>query len=284
MTSVTSAGVRPALLRKLARGTRDVKAQLVGQFCRWPDFLIIGAAKAGTSALYWYLCRRPDVLPARTAEVHYFDLHFDKGHRWYRSHFPRTQPFAASGTLTGEASPYYLFHPLVPQRVARTLPEVRLIAMLRNPVDRAYSHWAHRHRQGLETMPFEGALSREKNVLEQATRTLLTKPHTTSPAHRSSSYLARGLYLDQLQRWERHVPLDRTLIVVSERLFAEPASMLPAIHRHLGIGAPEPGDFSPANVGRYEQMAPATRAQLADYFRKPNQQLADYLGFDPGWE
>src|SRR5437868_6286833 len=109
-----------------------------------PDFIIIGAQKGGTTSLYNYLITHPGIAPIYVKEPHFFDTSFSKGLVWYRSHFPTrlekyyAQHFHKLDFITGEASPYYLFHPLAPERVAKTLPHVKLILVLRNPVDRAY--------------------------------------------------------------------------------------------------------------------------------------------------
>jgi hypothetical protein len=268
----------------LVRGARRLTAEVQGSFAPWPDFLIIGAAKAGTTTLYRYLCQQDGVLEAKRKEVHYFDLNYTRGQRWYRSHFPRHSAGHGGRTLTGEASPYYLFHPQVPQRVAAAVPRVRLIAMLRNPVDRAYSHWAHFYREGIERRSFEDALAHEFAVLPAASRWLLRHPDGHSHDHRFSSYCARGRYLEQLRLWEQHFPRDQLLVIISERLFAEPAAELLRVSRFLGLGSPSSDAFPPRNVGHYGELSPGTRERLADYFRQPNQELADYLGSDPGWD
>src|SRR5439155_3447898 len=138
-----------------------------------PDYLIIGAQRAGTTSLYLYLTQHPCVAPVVIGKgVHYFDVDFAKGPGWYRGHFPvaarrylsrvgRDRPL-----ITGEGSPYYLFHPLVPERVAALLPEARLIALLRDPVERAYSHYQHFVERGIETLTFEQALEAEPERLK----------------------------------------------------------------------------------------------------------------------
>src|SRR5437764_5111475 len=122
-----------------------------------PDFLIIGTQRGGTTSLYHYLKTHPCVQLANTKDTHFFDKKFNKGLSWYRGHFPtrlgkyytqrvRQQPF-----VTGEASPSYLFHPHAPGRVAQLLPSARLIVLLRNPVDRAYSQYFHAVKLGHES-------------------------------------------------------------------------------------------------------------------------------------
>lgn len=126
-----------------------------------PHFLIIGAARSGTTSLYSYLVEHPRVVAAAKKELHFFDLRFPNGPAWYRDQFPSLSP----DTITGEASPYYLFHSHVPKRVFKLLPHVKLIVLLRNPVDRAYSHYYHAVKHGIETLPFERAIEQEDERL-----------------------------------------------------------------------------------------------------------------------
>ncbi len=115
------------IYRRLTSGSR-----------RLPDFIILGAQRAGTSSLYYYLSQHPQILPAVRKELHFFDDHYRRGLGWYRSQFPTR---GARGTITGEATPYYLSHPHAPARIQRLLPQARLIVLLRNPVERAISHY-----------------------------------------------------------------------------------------------------------------------------------------------
>lgn len=118
------------------------------------------------------------------------------------------------------------------------------------------------------------------------TQRLINDPNRVSLLHRRYSYQARGCYLDQLRRWEEHLPRDRLLVVISEQVFREPAMVLPRVHTFLGLTEADPATFLPANVGRYAnaKMAPVTQAELVAYYREPNAELARYLGIDLGWD
>jgi|SRR5690242_3518862 len=119
-----------------------------------PHFLIIGAQRCGTTSLFEYLARHPDVAPPSAKELHFFDSEYHKGDAWYRERFPSLR----NGFITGEATPYYIFHPHTPTRVRDWNSKVKLIVLLRNPVDRAYSHYHHEVRLGTESLDFETAL------------------------------------------------------------------------------------------------------------------------------
>ncbi len=247
-----------------------------------PDYLIIGAKRAGTSSLYTYLRRNPHVGKAKTKEIHYFDFNYHVGIAWYRFHFPTRFTKASAERrlrgpfLTGEASPYYLFHPLVPGRVRETLPNVKLIALLRDPVTRAYSHYQLQRRYGNEQLSFEEALEREAERIEgQAERSL---------AHRNFSYLARGVYVDQLERWFAHFPREQMLVLRSEDLFEQPASVEKAACEFLGIPPRRHAAYRRYNAATYPELAPSTRAFLREYYREPNRRLYEYLGRDFGWQ
>jgi hypothetical protein len=143
-----------------------------------PDFIIIGGQRCGTTSLFNYLTQHPDVFPSCPKEVHYFSIHYHKGVNWYRSHFPLVmqKSYVERGHdrrfVAGEATPYYIAHPHAPQRIAETVPEAKLIVLLRNPVDRAYSHYHYEVKNGLETLSFAEAIDREDERLagEQAAR------------------------------------------------------------------------------------------------------------------
>src|SRR5438093_4320202 len=148
------------LVRGVKAGIRAVYATPTSKLRVLPDFLIIGAQRAGTTSLYRYLSRHPAVAPAVLAKgAHYFDTAFDRGLPWYRGHFPTRMTAerirAREGTFaTGEGSPYYLFHPLAAERIAAALPGVKLVALLRDPVERASSHWVHEAERGFEQLSF----------------------------------------------------------------------------------------------------------------------------------
>jgi hypothetical protein len=249
---------------------------------RLPDFLIIGTHRGGTTSLYESLVRHPEVLPAFRKEVHFFDNNFHRGLRWYRAHFPLTRD---RGALTGEATPYYLVHPAVPARATAMLPRVRLIALVRNPVDRAYSHyWRSRHR-GHETLTFEEAIEREPERLRAEPERLAREPRYKSLANLWHSYCARGLYAEQLECWLRHVPRQQLLVLQSEQLFSDPEGTIGQALTFLGL-EPDPAvRLARRNVGDYEAaIDPRTRARLAEWFRPHNERLFSLLGTRYEWD
>ena len=247
-----------------------------------PDFLIIGAQKAGTTALYAYLRRHPDITGPAWKEVSFFDRHWPRGASWYRGNFPNV--LRVRGDLVGEASPSYLFHPLVPSLVAELLPEAKLIALVRNPVDRALSHYHHEVALGRESLSFEDALAVEGERLRGEEERLLAEPGYFSPAWWNHTYKARGRYAEQLERWLEVFPRERLLVLPSEELLAEPEPAHARVLEFLGA-APHRLDSYPRVFERdYESMTADTRAQLAEEFAEPNRRLYELLGRDLGWK
>jgi len=260
-----------------------------------PDFAIIGVKKGGTTFLYHLLSQHPYVEPASVKEPHFFDNLFDEGIEWYRRCFPAPKWKDGRRTITGEASPYMPGR-RVPERVAKVVPQARLIALLRNPVDRAYSDYQQVTWRGRETRTFEEAISVRKQ------RSLSQEDETSERCDRisldeRSEYLSRGIYVDQLLRWSEFFSEEQMLILKSEEFFERPKDTLKAVLDFLDLPEWEPQALEPrdepnkekyertkVNKGRYEQeMDPATRRRLEEYFEAHNRRLYDYLGVDFGW-
>jgi hypothetical protein len=253
-----------------------------------PDFLIIGGQKCGTTSLYNYLIRHPGVLRAARKELRYFTQQFELGDSWYRQQFPNAKRrmlnrLTNGRTLTGEATPYYLFHPLAPARIRAAYPRVRLIAMLRNPVDRAFSHYKHHVKLGEEHLPFEDAIAAEQARLAGEFERLAADGGYVAHALRVYSYLARGVYADQYERWYRYFAPDRILTLSSEQFFSNPAGAFAQALEFLGLPEHRLQDYETFNPGREETFAPELRERLIDYFRPHNERLYRLLDRDFGW-
>lgn len=257
-----------------------------------PDFIIIGVQKGGTTSLYKYLIEHPNIAPIYVKEPHFFDIHFHKGIGWYRSHFPTAvekyyaRHIQKHDLITGEASPYYLIHPLTPKRIAKTLPKAKLIMLLRNPIDRAYSQYQHQRRQaGVEPLSFEEAIDCEEQRLADEAEKLARDEKYVSFNHRHYSYLARSTYIDQLPAWMSTFPKEQLLILKSEDLYTEPSSIVKQTLEFLNIPVVEQEKkYKPFNEARYTPMEPATRERLVKYFKPLNARLYEYVGRDFGWD
>ena len=250
-----------------------------------PAYIVFGSMRSGTSSLYHSLADHPHILPALRKQANYFDVNYHRGLRWYRSHFPTAaevrEAEAAVGPpiITGEASPEYIFCPEAPARIAETLDDVRLIALLRNPVDRAYSHYHHSRRLGEEELSFEEAIEVEERRLREA-----ETPEAAAHELHVHGYLAQGRYADFLTAWYERFGSERIMIVRSEDLFADPPGTIESIVDFLGLPTWRPDAYEALNEGRYDEIAPDTRARLVEYFREPNRRLAELVGRDMGWD
>jgi hypothetical protein len=257
-----------------------------------PDYLIIGTKRGGTTSLWRNLQSHADVLPLFPASEnvkspHYFDIHWERGERWYRSHFPRRDRSRdlpdARQVLVGEASPYYMFHPLAAERVARTLPEVRLIVLLRHPSERAFSHYRERVKEGTERLDFASALQEEQHRLHGEEERIRSEPGYYSRAHDHSSYLARSRYLEHLEPWLERFDARSMLILRSEDMYQDMSSTLHRVHEFLDL-APQArprlehmNDLGPSHLDQ------ADRDRLDDYFRPSVRALEQRLGRSFDW-
>jgi hypothetical protein len=278
----------PAPVRVVARNAVWTYGRATSAVRPLPNFLIIGAQKAGTTALYSYLRRHPTILGPPWKEVSFFDRHFWRGDAWYRGHFPNTlyarsvRRRTGSEPIVGEASPSYLFHPLAPERAARLLPGLRVIALVRNPVDRALSHYHHEVALGREPLAFEEALAQEEQRMEGELDRMLD-PKYFSDAWWNFTYRSRGLYTEQLERWLEFVPRERLLILPSDDLLEQPSRTYGEVLEFLGAPHHELESYPRIFVREYTEMDPRTRAALRDYYAEPNRRLYELLDRELGW-
>jgi hypothetical protein len=229
------------------------------------------------------------VAPAAGKEVHYFDWHFHRGPRWYRAHFPTVldrkvfRMRTGQRLVTGEASPYYLFHPHTPKRVKALLPHVKLIALLRDPVERTFSAYHHQARRGSESLSFSQAIDQEPARLAGEIERLAKDETYRSFAHRHHSYLARGVYVDQLAAWFRVFPREQFLVIRSEDFFDDPAAVVETVLDHLELPRWLPPKFPRFNSAEYGVMDDTIRRRLTEYFAPHNRSLYELLGRDFEW-
>lgn len=282
MSATGNQGIREIVKRPLRRLRADYR-ELTGPLRGLPSLLILGAQRSGSTSLFNYLVQHPDVLPPLGKEIHYFDLHYQRGLNWYRGRFPYAHRLRG-GTLTLDASPYYLLHPLAPERAARLLPGAKLVALLRNPVERALSHYQHEVRGGRESLPFERAIEQEAERLSGEEERLRSDPTYYSFNHHRYSYVRRGRYLEQLRRWVEHFPRSQLLVLQSERLFADPVGATATVHEFLGVRPHRLEHYKPFLHGAYDREMPAgVRTRLVEYFEPHNRELYDWLGKEFDW-
>ncbi len=212
-------------------------------------------------------------------EVSFFDRHYRRGVRWYRGHFP----LRPRGRIVGEASPGYLFHPLAPQRVRETVPDARLVVLVRDPVDRALSHYHHEVALGRERLSFEDALDAEAARTRGEAERMAREPGYFSRAWWDHTYVARGRYAEQLERWFAVFPREQLLVVATEELAAETAATYRHVLEFVGARSRDLQDYPRVYEQEYAEMAPETRERLARELESPNRRLYELLGRDLGW-
>lgn len=274
---------------RACHGNSSLIDQLASHLRMLPDFVIIGAMKCGTTSLYDYLAMHPEVAPATEKEIHFFDNNFEKGLAWYCDHFPpRMRRWWARMNgrrlITGEASPYYMFHPQAPNRMHEVIPRTLLIVLLRNPIERAYSHYQHQIRQGREKETFEDAIRLETKRLSHDLTMMEKDEYYVGFHHQHFSYLARGVYVDQLLAFERYYPKGQTLILQTENLFQNPDAVYGKTLEFLGLRPHPLTRFQKSNAGGdYSKLSRDTREKLNEFYAPHNERLYEYLGYELNW-
>ncbi len=248
-----------------------------------PDFLVIGGQRCGTTSLFRALMGHPQVRrPTMHKGVNYFDLNYWRGERWYRGHFPvrgtddRNRVFDASG--------YYMFHPMAAERIAHDLPGVKIIAMVRDPVERAYSAYKHELARGFEwEKSFGRALELEDARLAGEVEKIRADPTYYSFNHRHHAYRRRGEYAGLLAPFISGLGRDNVLLVESERFFATPEPEFRRLTAFLGIDDRMPMSFDRYNARPGAGLDSAVRDQLRAHYLTHDEALGDLLGHAPVW-
>jgi len=253
------------------------------KFCL-PNFLIVGAQKAATTALYEYLLQHPSIAGGVTKEVHFFDHRFLSGVPWYKSNFLAFNQGVGSSenSIMGEASPYYLAHPFVPERVHTACPDVKLIVLLRDPVARAISQYEHERKRGFEKLSLHEALHAEcERIKGEVAR--LADPGYRSYPYEHYTYVTRGLYADQLRCWFEHFPVSQLLILDTKQLRDDPAIVLNKVAKFLDVDQWKPNLTLAHNQGDYPKPIKLDVDWLRTRFEEPNRDLTTLLGRQFSW-
>ncbi|HEX8627725.1 MAG TPA: sulfotransferase [Catenuloplanes sp.] len=257
-----------------------------------PSFLICGGQRCGTTSLYRALAAHPAVLKAVLHKgVHYFDTSYHRGMSWYRGHFPTRRTALKVRQRVGvpaqafESSPYYMYHPQAAARIARDLPDARLVVLVRDPVERAYSQHAHEVARGFETeRSFATALTLEPARLHREEQRLAADPAYYSFSHQHHAYRARGEYARYLAKLAAAVGRERIHVVESERFFAEPEPVYDELLTFLGLPKLDYPPFERHNARpRASALDESVRRDLRTHFAPHDEELAGWLGRPPLW-
>lgn len=286
----------PRSLKAAVRGSARLYGRATSGLRTLPDFLIIGTKRGGTTSLWNALINHDDVLPLfpRLQELkspHYFDINYHRGESWYRSFFAtgrdRRRHLERTGRspIAGEASPYYMFHPLAAERIANDLPQVKLVVSLRNPVDRAWSHYNERVAGHTEALSFRAALDAELDRVAGEEDLIVAKqPAYYSFHHDLSTYLARGRYWEQLRRYSQRFRPDQLLILRAEDFYSNPLRELQSIADFIGLDATGFGRLEHYNRIPRDTLDASIRRELTEYYRPYVAELETALGRSFRWD
>ena len=241
-----------------------------------PDFIIIGAVRCGTTSLYYNLCEHPSILPAAYDELGFFDSNFHLGLNWYRSMFPtikkKNQVISRTGhCITGEDTPFYFWNSLAAERILKILPNVKLIAILRNPIDRAYSNYHVGIKYGNEALSFEEAINWEIKNLEQ--KNLRGKENWMNKFNHPRSYVIKGLYSEQLDIWFKLFQKEQILVISTEEMAINPNKTVNEIFQFLNMPKYDLQHPQKKKFESYPKMKPETRKLLAEFYNPYNEKL-----------
>ena len=267
-----------------------------------PDFMIIGTKRGGTTSAYFSLLEHPQVLPlfpsARFVPKrrdgkgpHYFDTKYAKGDRWYLGHFPSRSARARAASrlggsvVVGEASPYYLFHPLAAERTARLAPGTKLVLFLRDPVERTYSAWKEQARNGIEPLDFRAALAAEAARTGGEEERMIADPGYVSFAHEFQSYRGQSEYARPLARWLERFPRDQVLVIASEHYSRDAGSACNEVWSFLGLPERPGQEALRLNAAKATTPMPDDlRTELTAHFAPHNARLEHLLGQTFRWQ
>ena len=254
-----------------------------------PDFVVIGSSKSGTTSLHYYLMQHPSIITERN--VHFFDHASHNGIKWYRAYFP-TKTYKnfkklvyKKELIVGEQTATYLFHPLVAKRVCNTIPTAKLIMILRNPVDRAYSDYQHQVREGVETRTFEDAIKSELKRIEigkKEPRFIMNIDDFI--IHPVFSYLRYGIYVDFIKDWMQFFTKEQFLILPTYELNNSHEEFLKQAFEFLNVPNCKVNGLERKNVGEYKKLDESTRKLLVDYYKPHNERLFKLLGKNFEWD
>jgi hypothetical protein len=267
----------------------NLYSNLTGPMHVLPDFLIIGAAKSGTSSLYDYLVQHPSIFPCIVKEPNYFARYYDKGTSWYKGCFSttmlkyNTEKIKKLKFLTGEASTQYYWYPHVPKRVKQLLPNVKLIILLRNPVDRSFSHYQMEVRHGNENLSFEEAIKEEEKRTESEYEKIINDEYYFSSKYTMQAYIAKSIYIESVKRWTNYFPKEQILFVNSADFYKNTPETMNKIFDFLDLPHHSLSNYEVIRKGNYSKIKSSTRQELLEFFKPYNEELYKHIGINFDW-
>ena len=246
-----------------------------------PDFIIIGTVRSGSTSLYYNICEHPSVLEAAYDEIGYFDSNYHLGENWYRSMFPTQKMMNkiredTGYSITGEDTPFYFWKKEVAERILSDMPETKLIVILRNPVDRAYSNYNLAVRENNKKLTFEEAIGEEIEFL--------SKNSFRETVDRFRSYLTKGMYVNQIKPWLDIFSREQLHFLSTEQMKNEPCETLDLVFKFLSIPSYDIKNLQERKLANYKQMNENTREQLIKYYKSYNEEFFKIINQKFEWD
>ena len=246
-----------------------------------PDFIIMGTVRSGTTSLYYNICEHPSVLPAAYDEIGFFDSNYHLGIKWYQSMFPKQKEMQeikknTGFSITGEDTPFYFWKKEAIDRIFQCLPNVKIIAIFRNPVDRAYSNYNLGLRMNTEKSTFEETIDEEIEFLENNS--------FRDSIERRRSYVTKGIYEKQIKSWFDVFPRKQIHILSTEEMQQNPQDELLKIFKFLEIPEYIIKNPQKQKLAEYEKMKMETRKKLLNFYKSYNENFFEMIKQRFNWE
>ena len=254
-----------------------------------PDFIIFAEGRCGSTSLYEAIVDHPNVHRALQKQIYFFDAEFQRGISWYKHHFPfvwkkyLATKIQGKKFLTGEATLRYCTYPYAPERAYELIPKVKLIALLRNPIDRALSAY-NSPFHSREKLSFEDSLKEEESRIGGEMEKMEKDENYYSADFYRYSYLTRGTYVNGLKKWLNTFPRDQFFFQESESFFKNPSYALNQIYEFLNLPKFQAKQYPHYNLRKYPSMKPETRKYLIEYFKPYNEELYKLIGKSFDWD
>jgi len=279
-------------LRKISTYLYKNYCQIVGPLHILPDFYIICGQKCGTTSLFEYLSLHPSILRGAAKDIRFFDKYYSKDTNWYKIYFPLKikksylEFFSKKRFLTGDATERYLEYPFAPQRIRNVTPHAKFIVLLRNPVDRAFSHYSMNVIRKMESLSFEKAIDIENERIKDNMNKMKRDEAYYSDIYFRHAYLDRGIYITKLKHWFKFFPRDQFLIIQSEKFWSNTSEVYNEVLKFLGLSHFKLREYKQYRKRVYSdrKIVPDTRKQLIDFFKPYNKQLYEFLGRRFDWD
>ena len=261
---------------------------LTSSFRVSPNFFVIGGVRCGTTSLYHYLGQHNCIKQAAYDELGYFDDNFHLGLNWYRSLFPtkfmqKKIESEYKKFLTYDVTPFYIYNPLVVDRIFKFSPNAKIIAVLRNPIDRAYSNYNSKMQaEGDTKTTFEEIINSEIGIIEKNEKNIDDYAFLVNTFY--ELLLARGFYAKQLEFWFKKFPRKNILLISSEELATNTDKTISEIFEFLEVPIQKISDLTKQNVIKYPKMKDSTREILINFFKPYNEKLFGVLGRRFNWD